>query len=170
VSGHAWVPIDDESCWAWSVSYHPRRELTLEETSAMREGKGIHVEYIPGTFVPLANRRNDYLMDRAAQRAGRTFSGIEGIGMQDASLQESMGPIADRTRENLVPTDHGIIMTRRALLEAAKASREGKPIPGLAPTSQRVRSCAIELAQDVKFTDGAKDGLFRPLGTDPVSV
>ncbi len=90
--------------------------------------------------------------------------------MQDASLQESMGPIADRTRENLVPTDHGIIMTRRALLEAAKASREGKPIPGLAPASQRVRSCAIELAQDVKFTDGAKDGLFRPLGTDPVSV
>ena len=170
MSGHAWVPIDDESCWAWSVSYHPRRELTLAETSAMREGKGIHVEYIPGTFIPLANRRNDYLMDREAQRAGRTFSGVEGIGMQDASLQESMGPIADRTRENLVPTDAGIIMTRRALLEAAQASREGKPIPGLAPASQRIRSCAIELAQDVHFVDGAKDGLFRPLGTDPVSV
>jgi nitrite reductase/ring-hydroxylating ferredoxin subunit len=170
VSGHAWVPIDDESCWAWSVSYHPRRELTLEETTAMSEGKGIHVEYIPGTFIPLANKRNDYLMDRAAQRAGRSFSGIEGIGMQDASLQESMGPIADRTRENLVPTDHGIIMTRRALLEAAQASRDGRPIPGLAPASQRIRSCAIELAQDVKFVDGAKDGLFRPLGTDPVSV
>ena len=67
-------------------------------------------------------------------------------------------------------TDHGIIMTRRALLEAAKASRDGKPIPGLAPASQRIRSCAIELAPDVKFADGAKDGLFRPLGTDPVSV
>jgi phthalate 4,5-dioxygenase oxygenase subunit len=170
VSGHAWVPIDDESCWAWSVSYHPRRALTLEETTAMRAGKGIHVEYIPGTFIPLANKRNDYLMDRAGQRAGLTFSGIDGIGMQDASLQESMGPIVDRTRENLVPTDNGIIMARRALLQAAKANREGKPIPGLAPASQRVRSCAIELAKDVKFTDGAKDGLFRPLGTDPVSV
>jgi nitrite reductase/ring-hydroxylating ferredoxin subunit len=170
VSGHAWVPIDDENCWAWSVSYHPRRALTLEETTAMQAGKGIHVEYIPGTFVPLANRRNDYLIDRAGQRAGLTFSGVEGIGMQDASLQESMGPIVDRTRENLVPTDQGIIMTRRALLAAAKASREGKPIPGLAPASQRIRSCAIELPKDVKFTDGAKDGLFRPLGTDPVSV
>jgi len=170
VSGHAWVPIDDGNCWAWSMSYHPRRELTPEETAAMRAGKGIHVEYVPGTFIPRANKRNDYLMDRTAQRAGLTYSGIEGIAMQDASLQESMGPIVDRTRENLVPTDQGIIMTRRALLEAAKASRAGKPIPGLAPASQRIRSCAIELPKDVNFTDGAKDGLFRPLGTDPVSV
>jgi hypothetical protein len=81
-----------------------------------------------------------------------------------------MGPIVDRTRENLVPTDQGIIMTRRALLAAAKASREGKPIPGLLPASQRIRSCAIELPKDVKFTEGAKDGLFRALGTDPMSV
>jgi hypothetical protein len=33
-----------------------------------------------------------------------------------------------------------------------------------------VRSCALELPKDVPFKDGARDGLFRPLGTDPVSV
>jgi phthalate 4,5-dioxygenase oxygenase subunit len=170
ISGHAWVPIDDETCWAWSMSYHPRRALTREEVAAMQGGHGIHVRYVPGTFVPLANKGNDYLMDREAQAAGLSFSGVEGIAMQDASLQESMGPIVDRTRENLVSTDNGIIMTRRTLLQAAKANREGKPLPGLAPASQRVRSCAIELAQDVRFTEGAKDGLFRALGTDPVSV
>jgi hypothetical protein len=164
------VPIDDETCWAWSMSYHPRRALTREEVAAMQGGHGIHVRYVPGTFVPLANKGNDYLMDREAQAAGLSFSGVEGIAMQDASLQESMGPIVDRTRENLVSTDNGIIMTRRTLLQAAKANREGKPLPGLAPASQRVRSCAIELAQDVRFTEGAKDGLFRALGTDPVSV
>ena len=170
ISGHAWVPIDDETCWAWSMTYHPRRALTGDELAAMRDGKGINVKYVPGTFVPLANKSNDYLMDREAQRAGLNYSGIEGIAMQDASLQESMGPIADRTRENLVATDLGIIMARRTLLQAAKANREGKPLPGLAPASQRVRSCAIELDRDVKFTEGAKDGLFRALGTDPVSV
>jgi hypothetical protein len=90
--------------------------------------------------------------------------------MQDASLQESMGPIVDRTRETLVPTDKGIVMARRILLNAAEANRAGKPIPGLAPAAQRVRSCAIELPKNVAFKDGAKDGLFRPLGTDPVSV
>ena len=87
----------------------------------MREGKGIHVKYLPGTFRPLANKDNDYLIDRAAQKAGRTYSGVEGIAMQDASLQESMGPIVDRTKENLVSTDNGIIMARHRLLRAVKA-------------------------------------------------
>ena len=41
--------------------------------------------------------------------------------MQDASLQESMGPIVDRTKENLVSTDNGIIMARHRLMRAAKA-------------------------------------------------
>jgi phthalate 4,5-dioxygenase oxygenase subunit len=170
ISGHAWVPIDDQRCWAWSISYHPRRALSAPELAAMRGGHGIHVKYLPGTFIPLANKGNDYLMDRAAQKAGLSFSGVEGIGMQDASLQESMGPIADRTREHLVSTDNGIIMTRNALLEAAKASRAGKPIPALAASAQRVRSCAIELPRGVPFKDGAQHGLFCEPDTDPVTV
>ena len=60
-------------------------------------------------------------MDRAAQKAGKTYSGVEGFAMQDASLQESMGPIVDRTKENLVSTDNGIIMARHRLMRAAKA-------------------------------------------------
>jgi nitrite reductase/ring-hydroxylating ferredoxin subunit len=170
IGGHAWVPIDDENCWAWSINYHPRRALTAPELQAMKDGKGIHVKYVPGTFIPLANKSNDYMMDRGTQRSGVNYSGIEGIAMQDASLQESMGPVQDRTRENLCSTDNGIIMMRRMLLKAGKDSRDGKPPPGLQPDCQRVRSCAIELPRDVKFRDGARDGLFRPLNTDPVSV
>jgi phthalate 4,5-dioxygenase len=170
IGGHAWVPIDDERCWAWSINYHPARALTEKELQAMREGKGIHVKYVPGTFVPLANRENEYLIDRASQKSGVNYSGVEGIAMQDASLQESMGPIQDRTRENLCSTDNGIIMTRRLLLRAAQANREGKPLPGLDPATQRVRSCAIELPRTVQFKDGAWGGLFRELDTDPVTV
>jgi phthalate 4,5-dioxygenase oxygenase subunit len=81
-----------------------------------------------------------------------------------------MGPIQDRTKENLCSTDNGIIMMRRMLLKAAKDNRDGKPLPGLNPGSQRVRSCAIELPKNVKFKDGAHDGLFRELNTDPVTV
>ncbi len=102
VHGHFWIPITDETCWAWSFDYHPTRALTATERAAMRDGKGIHVSYVPGTYIPRANRDNDYLMDRAAQKAGLTYSGVMGIAMQDASLQESMGPVVDRSRENLV--------------------------------------------------------------------
>ena len=170
LGAHAWVPIDDEHCWAWSINYHPRRALTESEVTAMNSGAGIHVTYVPGTYIPAANKHNDYLIDRAAQKSGTHYSGVAGIAMQDASLQESMGPIQDRTRENLCPTDKGIVMTRRKLLEAAQASRDGKPIPGLDAASQRVRSCAIELPPDASFAEGARHGLFAPLATDPVTV
>jgi phthalate 4,5-dioxygenase len=170
LGAHVWVPIDDENCWAWSINYHPKRALTAAERKAMEEGAGIHVKYVPGTFIPLANRRNDYLIDRAKQREGRRYSGVEGIAMQDASLQESMGPIQDRTREHLCLTDKGIVATRSRLLRAAKANREGKPIPALDPAQQRVRSCAIELPKGEHYKEGAKHGLFPALDTDPVSV
>ena len=170
INGHAWVPIDDEHCWAWSLSYHPRRPLTDRERAAMEAGAGIHIKYIPGTFLSQANQANDYLMDRAAQKAGILYSGVEGIGMQDASLQESMGPIVDRSRENLVGTDRGIVMMRRALLRAAEANRRGEAIPGLDAATQRVRSCAMELPRDVKFQDGARAGLFPDLFSEPVTV
>jgi hypothetical protein len=171
VHGHFWIPIDDDNCWAWSFDYHPTRALTEAEVQAMRDGKGIHVRYVPGTFVPEANRDNDYLMDRAAQRAGATFSGVAGIAMQDASLQESMGPIVDRAGENLVSTDNGIIMARRALLRAAQAlAGEGKAPPGTDPATHRVRSAALVLPEGAQFAVAAHEALTVRLGVAPVSV
>ncbi len=171
VHGHWWVPIDDENCWAWSFDYHPIRELRPDEVEAMREGKGIHVKYVPGTFRPLANKDNDYLMDRASQKSGLNYSGIEGIAMQDASLQESMGPIVDRTKENLVSTDNGIIMARMRLIRAAKALQEKGTIPpGVDTAHQRVRSAAVVLPPDQPYVEGAKEALMARPGVAPASV
>src|SRR2546421_4941493 len=154
VHGHFWIPIDDENCWAWSFDYHPTRALTGAEVAAMRAGKGIHANVTPGTYRPVANKDNDYLMDRAAQKAGRTYSGIEGFAMQDASLQESMGPIVDRSKETLVSTDSGIILARQRLLRAVSALvDQGITPPGVELTHQRVRSAAIVLPPDQPFKD-----------------
>jgi hypothetical protein len=170
LGGHMWVPIDDANCWAWSFNYHPRRDLSEAEVNAMKDGKGIHVKYVPGTFIPLANKTNDYLIDRAAQKAGVHYSGVEGIAMQDASLQESMGTVQDRTIENLCPTDRGVVMMRRLLMQSAHDNRAGKPLPGLDPKDQHVRSCSLLLPKAQAFKDHARHGLFPPLGTDPVTV
>jgi nitrite reductase/ring-hydroxylating ferredoxin subunit len=171
VHGHFWIPIDDENCWAWSFDYHPTRPLNDAELQAMRDGKGIHVKYVPGTFRPLANKDNDYLMDREAQRAGRTYSGIEGFAMQDASLQESMGPIVDRTKETLVSTDSGIIMARQRLLRAIKAFTEsGAMPPGVDIEHQKVRSASVLLPPDQPFKDAAREALIAHPGVAPASV
>jgi hypothetical protein len=171
VHGHFWIPIDDENCWAWSFDYHPTRALTAAEIEAMRDGKGIHTRTIPGTYIPVANRDNDYLMDRSGQRMGRTFSGVSGIAMQDASLQESMGPIIDRSQEHLTTTDNGIIMARQRLMRAARAlAQQGVAPPGTDPATHRVRSAAVVLPADQVFHVAAREALTARPGVPPASV
>lgn len=170
IHGHFWIPIDDETCWSWSYDYHPARDLTDTEVQAMKDGHGIHVKVIPGTYIPVQNKDNDYLMDRAAQKAGRTYSGIEGIGIQDSSLQESMGAIADRNKENLVATDSGIIMARHRLRKAAQALQNGVQPPGRDALTQRVRSASIVLPPNVAFKEAAKEALIAKPNVPLTSV
>lgn len=171
VHGHFWVPIDDGNCWAWSFDYHPTRALTEHERQAMEDGAGIHCKYVPGTFIPLANKSNDYLMDRARQKSGELYSGVESIAIQDSSLQESMGPIQDRTRELLTTTDRGIVQARRRLIAAAQALAEkGVPPPGTSPDVQRVRSAALVLPKDQPFLQAARDALRAEPGKPHSSV
>jgi len=169
VHGHFWVPIDDENCWAYSFDYHPTRQLTDAEVEAMRAGKGVHSAN-DAAYRPLANKDNDYLMDRDAQRRGVTYSGIEGIALQDSSLQESMGPIVDRTKERLVATDAGIIKARQKLRKAVLALQEGVDPVGNRPQDQQVRSVATVLPREQAFVDGIGEAMKAEPGKPHTSV
>jgi phthalate 4,5-dioxygenase len=171
VHGHFWVPVDDENCWAYTFDYHPTRDLTPEERQAMREGHGVHSRNIPGTYRPMENKDVDYLMDREAQKRGDTFSGIRGIAQQDASLQESMGPIVDRTKERLVSSDTGIIKARQKLRKAVEALRdEGMTPPGVDPEHHRIRSAAIVLPREESFIESCGEALAARPGVAHTSV
>ena len=107
-------------------------------------------------------------MDREAQKRGESYSGVAGFAMQDGSLQESMGPIIDRSRENLVQTDRGIVMTRNRLRKAAVDLRDnGIEPPGREPEHMKVRSIAVVLDPDMNYAEAcqydmvAADGKVR---------
>jgi len=171
VHGHFWVPIDDENCWVYTFDYHPARPLTEAELEAMRAGNGVHNEYVPGTYRPLANKDNDYLIDREAQRRGDSYSGVKGIAIQDGSLQENMGPIVDRSKERLVATDVGIVKARHKLREAARALKDSGAVPpGVDTAHQRVRSFATVAPIDVPLEDLAPAATSVRRGVAHVSV
>jgi len=169
--GHAFVPIDDEHCFSYSYYWHPTIPISDELRASMEGGSGIHSVNIPGTFRPAANKSNDYLIDRRAQKEGRSFSGVLGIAAQDAACQESMGPIQDRTREWLGTSDAGIIAARHRLLQAAIALRdEGIAPPALQPAEQRARSASVLLPKDVPFDEGVRRAMLAEAGAPLVSV
>ena len=140
VHGHFWIPIDDETLLDVELRLSPDARADRRGSRGDARGQGHPRQDDPGHLSARSRtRHNDYLMDRAAQKAGKTYSGIEGFAMQDASLQESMGPIVDRTKETLVSTDSGIIMARQRLLRAVKALVEtGATPPGVDTAHQRV--------------------------------
>jgi phenylpropionate dioxygenase-like ring-hydroxylating dioxygenase large terminal subunit len=170
LNGHAFVPVDDESCMVWSFTHHPTRALTAHELEVMRGGGGIHVRLIPGTFRPVVNKDNDYMIDRAAQRANKTYCGVAGIAMQDAAVQESMGPIQDRSKENLVSTDNGVIMARIRLRKAMLAAEQGREPDGIDPDTHAVRSASIVLPEDASFIEAAAEALKAREGVAHTSV
>jgi nitrite reductase/ring-hydroxylating ferredoxin subunit len=169
LGGHVWVPIDDENCWAWSINWLADRPLPKEELDAMKDGRGIHVKYVPGTFTPLAHKGNDWLIDREAQKNKESFSGVDGFSIQDASLQESMGPIQNHASEHLIPSDKAIVMARRMLERAARDLSQGIEPPALDPAAQRVRAASVLLDRKINAPDWAKtallDGLKQPVFT-----
>lgn len=171
VHGHFWIPIDDQNCWVFTFDYQPIRSLTSSERRAMIDGHGVHSKNIPGTYRPVGNKDNDYLMDRDAQKRGETYSGVAGIASQDASLQESMGAIVDRTKERLAATDAGIIRARAKLRKAAVALREeGTKPPGVDPSHQRVRSASVVLPVDQSYIESISEKLKVRAGLGQSSI
>jgi phenylpropionate dioxygenase-like ring-hydroxylating dioxygenase large terminal subunit len=162
VQSHIWVPMDDTHVVNWMVTWHPDRPLTADEIRVHVEGRGSHVcDYAPATAEPYgdirtaASRDNDYGMDWEAHRT-RMFCGIPGFGVQDQAIQESQGPIVDRTQERLGTSDTAIIQVRRRLLDAARALRERRaPAPGLG-ASYFVRSTSALLPAGADWVESAK--------------
>lgn len=162
VQSHMWVPMDDTNVVNWMVTWHVDRPLTREELAPHVEGKGSHViEYAPATSEPYgdirtaANRSNDYGMDWEVHRT-RMFCGIPGFGVQDQAIQESQGPIVDRTQEHLGTSDAAIIQVRRRLSNAARLLRDqGAPPPGRDPASFLVRSASLVLPPGADWLQGA---------------
>src|SRR4030095_4495392 len=107
---------------------------TKAERAKFDGGFTVHAE-VDGDYMPLRNLRNDYLIDRKAQKHA-TFTGIEGVSEQDAAIQDSMGPIQDRTREHLGPTDIGVVEFRKLMMGAARALQHGTE-PKAAAASKR---------------------------------
>jgi phenylpropionate dioxygenase-like ring-hydroxylating dioxygenase large terminal subunit len=160
IGTHMWMPIDDETCMTYTVEYHPDRSLTDEDVErCIRGWTWLHVENLPNSDRAALNSDNDYGVDRALQKSGKSFTGIKGFGLQDAMIQESMGPIVDRSREHLGSSDTTIITIRRLLLQLLKDLEAGASLPGLDPASHRMRSTMFHAPKELPFLEAAGDAI-----------
>jgi nitrite reductase/ring-hydroxylating ferredoxin subunit len=149
---HSAVPANDHETYVYTISYNPDRPLTDEELEYYRDGGGVQPQLIPSTYTAVQNVSNGYLVDRDRQRDGSP-TGIRTVAMQDAALQESMGPIVARQHERLGSSDVAVLAMRRVLLAAASAAESGSAdLPGLSPAGHHVRPASHHLATTDDWT------------------
>ena len=152
-AAHVWAPMDDENTMLYSIDFSPDHPFTEDELARSTAFDGIHTENIPGTDHAIRNRDNNYLIDRAMQAGGQSYTGIQGLGVQDCGIQESMGPIADRSIEHLGVSDTAIIQIRRLLLQTLDDHAAGKALPGMDPASYRMRSARFTVPRERSFAE-----------------
>jgi hypothetical protein len=150
--GHFWVPMDDHTCMVWNFMYTLSEEaITDEERREYGNGNGPdHVNQ--ETFRAVRNASNKWGIDRSDQKTD-TFTGIEGVNTQDRAVQESMGPIVDRSQEYLGPADKAIIAMRRLLLAAVRTVGAGGDPPATDESYYALRAVERLLPDGVEWRD-----------------
>jgi hypothetical protein len=166
VGRQAPLPPETETIGGFRAGYVRRDPVGKNDPYGARNANGVPVRKFHttsdwlGRFRPIANKDNDYLIDRDLQRNMGTYSGIPQIA-QDAMAQESMGPIYDRRQERLGTSDVMIIRTRRKLLDCVRAFGRGAPAPGVdSPQLYRMRSGGVIVKNGINGLDAMADLLF----------
>jgi len=129
-SVQAFVPIDDTHTMLYFTRYNMRGPVSVEERKRHFAWSG----FVPGVDVDaegrkFRNRDNDWLQDRKAMQLGKSMSGIRGVQMEDAVVQESMGPIYDRRKEHLGVSDMAVVRMRRLMLQSVRDFAESGKTP-----------------------------------------
>ena len=157
----SWVPLDDDHCMLVVIDGPRPPPMAVDKKGQKLPGLFGDGEFLPNTsdwlgrFRMAQNPSNDHMLSREAQKTVN-FTGIMGGRVQDQAIVESMGPIVDRTGENLGTSDQMIIRTRRRLLRAVREMRDKATLPPGADNPlmySSVRSGFVTLPAEVDWLE-----------------
>ena len=140
------VPIDDKRTTVWYIMWKTSAPIVRGEPGARWE--------IWNQEYQAVIDRHKFGQDRAKMRAGH-FSGINNLLTEDMAVAESMGPIADRSREYLGSSDTAVARFRRQYLEAIRDERRGTAAARFGRPIRRSRSSRGEASSIARRTPGA---------------
>ena len=115
------IPIDDVTTAQWYIAYDTDAPMVRSLMSAF----GTWSESPDHFNADMGDAANLWHQDRQAMKDGH-WSGIldRGNAYEDFAVQESMGPIVDRSKEYLGTCDRVIYRARQLLLDAVKRHRD----------------------------------------------
>jgi hypothetical protein len=165
ISGHFWVPMDDENHMVWN--WHYTLDGPIEHWDA-RQPPYKGGEQVAG-FRKMSNRDNDWRIDRDLQKK-ENYTGIQGINTQDHAVQESMGRVIDRTQEHLIPTDRAVVAARQLLLRAIETVQAGGDPPGVGDSYYHIRAIEDIVPPDTTWREALGPRIYPEAEPDRALV
>ena len=139
---HISVPQDDTHTRFYNIMWRRDQPFDAEARRQIIAFYGLNDEILDAQGIravmpppgPLG-RRNHFVQDRAAMRAGETFTGRLGLTAEDAVMTVSIGSISDYRGEHLVPADLGVVRLRRLVNDIIRSVAAGADPVGVRPTT-----------------------------------
>jgi hypothetical protein len=144
------VPIDDETHAQWYILYDPDKPIDeAARARMMANTSGDRDDFASD----LGGWHNRWSQDRALMKEGHWTGIARPLPFEDFAVQEAMGPVMDRTREQLGSSDVTIVRARRLLLEGARRQAAGEPPAGGDYAGVRALAIRISGAADWRRID-----------------
>jgi len=147
------VPVNDTHTYWYTFFTSFAGPLDKEAMRAQRQ------QFISlPDYIPKAGRHNNWGFE-ADEQMSTTYLGMgeEDINVHDQWAVESMGPIANRTREHLGTTDKVIMANRRVLIKAIDTVQNNGVAPGLADAAQSTLMTGPDTVDGIAPADGWQD-------------
>jgi len=153
------VPIDDENTRTLSIGFRIDGEsfdMSRYEDIRGRKNPAL-VDQAAGRY--LGTWENHFGQDPEAMES--SWSGIQGVVMEDLAMSMSPGPIVDRSDEHLVAADAAIVRARRQLLASARRVLAGRDPIGLMDDLSQVMACDETVPVKTRWQDLAPGHKLR---------
>jgi hypothetical protein len=153
----AFGPVDDTNHLLFFGSYGTS-PVSQKDFGAVRED----FEPDPRNFSTVSgDRTNRWGQDRALMDAGHHTGFSRSVVDEDSVVQVSMGPLVDRSKDNLSGSDGAVANARLLLLESLAAYEKGELPPGSARGPGTVHipdPYDVVLGPDESWRDITRDG------------
>lgn len=147
------VPIDDETSAHWYYYLNPFGPVPdWYRENALRGSAPDHDDFAADR----GGSENMWHQDREAMKDGHWSGLTKNFVYEDFIIEESMGPIADRSREYLGSSDSVITRFRQLLLHSVKAHEQTGALPFGAESAadyESIRALAIRYPGEVDWKD-----------------
>ena len=117
------VPADDTSTVFYFIAWNDDKKAGIEQEAWRKFNNAQPGIDLTADFRNIRTRDNNYGQDRQAMKLGN-FTGIPGIPNQDIAMWETMGKIADRSKDWLGTSDIAVARFRKLMVDAAIKMRD----------------------------------------------